>query len=462
MNLKDYFIHQHNTHLSNQQKTEIFHRITQKRFEQSVLRRHFSYKRVGYALMAVMLVFVTFGGFWLERNGGVNNLFFSSNPKNTANVYADYVAEIIEFNGEYTITNGEKSLTSPYLYIHNDDIINLKAGSELSFNLTDKSYAKIVGPAEFSIIKDKNNGYTIHLMEGKFLKIFNESTETDIDIITDTISIHSAKNQALDIQLAKEGEELLIKNNGGAAKITVLAPASATSGDTTKIEKTLTGTGELVSIKGNNINILTDTKLFINVLAKNNISETFSLTTPPASLTSDQSGSGTSTNQTPSEENTPTSTLPKGDITLPELGQILATTTSPNLDIDEKIKSDLVSDIGLENEKKIPTPDQNEVLKNLLNSFFLLNNFESIYTATLKNDAANIQDGLQSLATKMNTLSESFSLSQTTTPELDAIKEMATTLKDALAEKYYIPASQLNQLTKIANRCEYLKALPQS
>jgi hypothetical protein len=173
MQLHDYFQHQHQYHLSDQEKADIFHRINQKRLEQSTARRHFSYKKISYTFIVSVIVLLTFGGFRMEKYGGIDNLFFSSNPTNPTDVYADYIAEIIEFNGEYTLTNGEKSLTSPY--IHNGDTINLKAGAEMLFTLTDKSQAKIIGPASLSITKDSNHNYTIYLIAGNFFKIFNET-----------------------------------------------------------------------------------------------------------------------------------------------------------------------------------------------------------------------------------------------------------------------------------------------
>jgi hypothetical protein len=61
MNLNEYFKHQHEYHLSEPQKDQLFQRIKQKRREQQTARRHFSYKKIGYTAMALMLALFVFG-----------------------------------------------------------------------------------------------------------------------------------------------------------------------------------------------------------------------------------------------------------------------------------------------------------------------------------------------------------------------------------------------------------------
>jgi hypothetical protein len=438
MNLNDYFKHQQTYHLSDQKKSELFQHINQKRLEQSVSRRHFSYKKISYTFMATAIVLFTFGGVMLERNGGIDNLFFTSSPTNPANVYADYVAEIIEFNGEYIIQKGNQTLSSSY--IHNDDIVYLKDGSEILFTLNDHSQAKIIGPAEFSITKSKTKSYKINLIAGNFFKIFNEIADSDIEIIADDISIYTDKNQPLDIQIAKEGKELLIKNNGGQTKITTTK--------NNQITETLLAK-ETISIKNNDINILKDNETFTKFLAKNNISETLSLTNKPQQpLPNDNI-------TTPSGTEEPQITIA---VTLPELSQLFDTGNTTTGPINENIKSEL----GLGEEIKLPTPNQNDALKNNLNSFFLTNNFEKIVKATLKNDDTKFNESLKDLANKINTLTKTFGLENKAIANLSNIKETTLLLKTHLQQSYYIAPSQLTQLEKIANRCDYLSTLSKS
>jgi hypothetical protein len=447
MNIYHYFTHQKNTHLSDQKKAELFKRICQKRLQQRVLRRHiFSYKKITYSFIAVALVLLTFGSIMIEKQIDINNLFFSSSKGNTSSVYAGYIAEIIEFNGEYVIQNGDKILSSQY--IHNGDIIFLKTGSEMIFTLDDHSQAKIVGPAEFSIAKSKQNTYKIILIQGNFFKIFNETVNQDIEIIADDISIQANKHQTLDLQIAKEGKEVMIKNNGGTTKLT-------TKKNTTTSETMLTK--EIVSIKDNDINNITDAQTFTNFLSRNNISETLSLSHPSKPQ---MTGNLIAQNDTPSQHTSgalPPHSFPEDVSLISErmLSESSFSGQSLTGEVDETIKAEL----GVQNEIKLPSPDQDRILKNNLNSFFLMNNLEKIYIALLENNKEKADSNIKDLSTKINTLAKTFDEDSQSEATLESIKTFALALQASLEKTYYIAPSYLTQLEKIAHRCEYLATL---
>jgi hypothetical protein len=443
MNLYTYFQHQKTSHLSDQKKAELFQRICQKRLQQSVRRQHlFSYKRITYACIAVVFAFFVFGGVMIQKYVNVDNLFFSSTPGNLSSVYAGYIAEIIEFNGEYTIKNNDKILSSQY--IHNGDIICLKTGSEMLLTLNDNSQAKIVGPAEFSISQAQKNTYKILLIQGNFFKIFNETADNDIEIIADDISIQTNKNQTLDLQIAKEGKEVIIKNDGGATKIT-------TQKNNTKVEKTLTK--EIICIKDHDINSITDTKTFTDFLSKNNISETLSL-----SSSSQSSGIDSLIVYHEVDKGDSISEIELLDPDFVVEEWLFADTTGVQFssgEVNEEIKSDL----GLQNEKKIPSPDQNSVLKTALNSFFLMNNVEKIAKATLENNTEKAEEYTKELSSKVHTIAASFGVDKESSATFASIKKFSSELKNTLSETYFIAPSYLTQLEKIADRCDYLTLL---
>jgi hypothetical protein len=156
MHINDYFKHQQSYHLSEQKKSEIFSRIKQKRREQSVTWRSFSYKKVGYSLIATALIVFAFGGIRIDKYYGITN-------PNIHNVHAGYIAEILDSNGEYTIKNGSQTISS--LYLNNNDIVYLNPDSEILFTLNDDSQATLVGPAEFFLTKSETGNYTIHLLK---------------------------------------------------------------------------------------------------------------------------------------------------------------------------------------------------------------------------------------------------------------------------------------------------------
>ncbi|MDR0860396.1 MAG: hypothetical protein LBO09_05495 [Candidatus Peribacteria bacterium] len=267
MKLQEYFSTQHTSSLSDQHKAELFRRITEKRFEQQVAKWHFfTYKKVSYTFVALVLVLFTFGGVMIERNGGIDNFFFSSDPLIPGSIYADYIAEIIDVNGEWYLQNGENTLSSQY--IHHGDVLHLKQGSEIIINLDDGSQAKIIGPAECAIIKLGEKSYQIVLTEGTFFKIVNEATDNDFEIIAEDLTLRSEKNQPLNLQIAKNNGETLVKNNGGNATL-------VSKKDPLQKEETLLNKG-VVSIKDNDITNITP-EGFTTFLAKNNITETLFL-----------------------------------------------------------------------------------------------------------------------------------------------------------------------------------------
>jgi len=62
-----------------------------------------------YASLAAVLVFVVFGGILLDRSEVVDFWIFSVKQNVAPNgVFADYIAEIVEFNGEYSLVRDDK------------------------------------------------------------------------------------------------------------------------------------------------------------------------------------------------------------------------------------------------------------------------------------------------------------------------------------------------------------------
>ena len=443
MNLQEYFNQQKNICLSVEKKTELFSRIQQQRQQKTLNTKsfffsfNFSYKRISYTCLAIIVCLFVFGGVMLERNGGIDNIFFSSDQGNNS-VYAGYVAEVIEFSGERYLQNGDQVLSSQY--IQNGDTLYLKEGSEIVFNLNDSSQAKIIGPATVSISKNKDNTYKIILTEGNFFKIFNETPENEIEIITEDITITSQKKQPLDLQIAKDGNETMIKNNGGDTKIT-------SQKNNTTVEKTLTK--ETVSIKGNDINVITDTESFTNFLKRNNISETLNLSANPQT-TQSSNETGNTDNQIQLNSDI--------EINLPEITEIITPNIEDNTN-NQQVNDEIKSELGLGNETKIPTPAQSEVLRTSLNSFFLMNNFEKITKAVWENNETKTQEGIKDLSNKINTLLKTLNLDTKTITSLSDIKQTSLFIKNYLEENYYIAPSQLQQLEKIAHRCDYLASL---
>ncbi|MDR2541785.1 MAG: hypothetical protein LBD11_08885 [Candidatus Peribacteria bacterium] len=457
MKLQEYFTTQHTFSLSDQHKAELFSQITQKRLEQSVAKWHFfTYKRVSYTFVALVVALFTFGSVMIERNGGIDNFFFSSDPLNLGSVYADYIAEIIDVNGEWYLQNGENTLSSQY--IHNGDVLHLKQGSEIIINLEDGSQAKIIGPAECVITKLGEKSYQIILTEGIFFKIVNETSDNDFEIIAEDITLRSEKNQPLNLQIAKNNGETLVKNSGGNAMVV------SKKDPLHKEEKLLTK--EIVSIKDNDITTITP-EGFTTFLAKNNITETLFLFKDDEISSSKENlvlhtteaistgnflarAFGRSSGEVENKEIDLSNPLD-----LPDIGEVLFLNQKEGE--DDSINENIKVDLGLsQNEPKVPSTSQTDVLKNSLNGFFLINIFERIALATREGDTLTYTESLNDLTTKVNAIAQAFGQDTKASVDFTEIKKLILNLKTTLTAEYYISPSQVEQFSKLANRCDYL------
>ena len=106
MRLSEYFKYQQSQQMTSQAKSQLFSRIQKEKLVKSEIsstlstkRFFFASKRVVYTSLASILVFVVFGGLLLERNNILDFGSFSIKTNNPSNgVFADYIAEIVEFN----------------------------------------------------------------------------------------------------------------------------------------------------------------------------------------------------------------------------------------------------------------------------------------------------------------------------------------------------------------------------
>ena len=106
MKLSEYFRQQHSQEMPAHLKSELFSRIQKEKNWIEITTKipsrifFFASKRIMYTSLAAVLVFVVFGWVLLDRTQVVDFGIFSVKQNNIPNtVLADYVAEIVEFNG---------------------------------------------------------------------------------------------------------------------------------------------------------------------------------------------------------------------------------------------------------------------------------------------------------------------------------------------------------------------------
>ena len=470
MRLSEYFRQQHLQEMPAHLKSELFSRIQKEKNWIEISTKisskifFFASKRIMYASLAAILVFVVFGWLVLDKTQVVDFWIFSVKQNNTPNgVFADYIAEIVEFNGEYSLVrDGEILPNSDKLNtIKDGDIVSFPEWTDLIFNLEDWTQAKIVWPAEFSITKTEK-WYQISLFDGKFFRIYCPECTSDVEIITPDFSISQEKDQTLDLHIAKEENgEMLVKNDGD--KIIVKTKNSEKKSEIKQISS------ELVAINPNSekINVIEDGKVMLNFMAKNNISATFTLSTddvqwPEIKHEEKNDFVAMETKQESKPEShdvksevgkevkeTTVEVIEQKDPLLEWLKEIISADNKEVWEIDENITSQLW--LSSEGEQKVPATNQMETLKTNLNSFFLMNTFESIY------NQEDTSKNISKFADRINSISATFGYSYRASSDLSSIKTTIQTLKTQLEKDRYISPSYILQMEKVANWCDELK-----
>lgn len=465
MKLSEYFRQQRSQEMPAQLKSELFSRIQKEKNWIEISTKipskifFFASKRIMYTSLAAILVFVVFWWVLLDKNQVIDFWIFSVKQNNTPNwVFADYVAEIVEFNGEYSLVrDGKIVLNYENLKTIQDwDILSLPEWTDLIFNLQDWTQAKIVWPAEFSIVKSEK-WYQISLFDGKFFRIYSPECTSDVEIITPDFSISQEKDQTLDIHIAKEENgELLVKNDWD--KVTVKTKNSENKTEVKQISSELV----VMNPDSDKINVIEDSEVMLNFMAKNNISATFTLSNDDVQWPSIQKegpekvvaiqqpkhGDIKSETITWEQVNNISELYNEKDPLLEWLKEVISSSVEITWEIDENIISDLWL---LSQWQQVPSTDQMQNLQTNLNSFFLMNIFESIYNQD------KIERNVSRLADRINTISSVFGYSYRASSDLSSIKNTIQSLKSQLEKDWYISPSYILQLEKVGNWCDELK-----
>ena len=471
MKLSEYFKHQQSQEMPAHLKSELFSRIQKEKNWIEISTKipskifFFASKRIMYTSLATFLAFVAFWWLLLDKTEVVDFWIFSVKQNNTPNgVFADYVAEIVQFDGEYSLArDGKTVLNSDKIKTIQDwDIVSLPEGTDLIFNLEDWTQAKIIWPAEFSITKTEK-WYQISLFDGKFFRIYCPECSSDVEIITPDFSISQEKDQTLDIHIAKEENgEMLVKNDGD--KIKVKTKKSEKKDEIKEISS------ELVAINpdSDNIDVLKDSDIMLAFMTKNNISATFTLSTEnvewptikaeekndlvamqPKQESKPQTQNIKSENAENWSKDNTVKVIEEKDPLLEWIKEIVSSDSSTVSTIDENITAQLW--LSTDDDQKVPTTSQMQTLKSNLNSFFLMNIFESIYSDDNENQ------NISKLADRINSISSTFGYSYRASSDLSNIKSTIQSLKSQLEKDYYISPSYILQLEKVANWCDELK-----
>ena len=422
----------------------------------------FTSKRIMYTSLTAIIVFIMFWWFLLDKNKIIDFGFFSVKENSTLNgVFADYIAEIVEFNWEYSLVRDNKIVlnSDKMKTIQDWDIISLTEWTDLIFSLQDWTQAKIVWPAEFTINKTKS-WYQIYLHDGKFFRIYCPECTSNVEILTPTFLISQEKSNTLDIHIAKDEDwEVLVKNNWDKAKFEFK--------NTEKEQEAKQIPSKLVAIvtETNTINMVEDSEIMMNFMEKNNISATFTLSTEKVELSKikkDDSkkvvvAKNEQENKKVSQDKTPDKNSSKNDVVnssedkdplLEWIKEVMSSSTVISWVIDDDVISQLW--IKSKDEQRVPSINQMQVLKTNLDGFFLMNLFESIYNKD------NANQNISKFADRINWISSSFWYNYKARADLSSIKSTILELKNKLENERYISPSYILQIEKVISWCDEL------
>lgn len=145
MRLDDYFKQQKASTVSETQKFSMYQKIIAEKSSKVYSRKRslLHAKSFVYGLTLTVLFVALYGAFFMQNNNPFSTdtgLIIEHKP--IKGVQADYIANIVNFNGDFYIEHdGDRIQTSN---IQNGDTIILNGDTEMIFHMDDSSQAKVI------------------------------------------------------------------------------------------------------------------------------------------------------------------------------------------------------------------------------------------------------------------------------------------------------------------------------
>lgn len=133
-----------------------------------------------------------------------------------------------------------------------------------------------------------------------------------------------------------------------------------------------------------------------------------------------------------------------------ELAALLTEVTTDTT-IDTSTMSLSMAKIRDQNQKIVPTPEQNTQIQSALNSKFLMSNMQSIFTNPGNTKA------IQQVADKLTSVAKALDIKIQTRASLESIASSASELANQLETRYFISPNSIANLRAIAAWAIYIK-----
>lgn len=416
MKVKEFFEQKRETIVSGWDKLEIYQKFISKRNQKALYpqRKFFFVKSFAYSFVMLFLILWLYWTYIFNWKIIINqDWFFIQRSNWIKSVQADYIAKIIEFNGNFYIWHSWEYYQ--WSYISNWDIVTLQAGAELVFHINQWTQAKVVWPAKLSITK-LASWYKLNLIYWDFieLKSLTVNNPQNIEFSTENITIkQSDKTKPINFQFVKQWNDTLLRNNWPQLTITQKDEKNK------ETQKEL-NSDKILSIQDNDISIINDEKLSKAIIQKNF---------------------------------TQTLTFNDTKVSSWDLDNILNKEDWQEGNTD----NDISKTIWLSNDKIIPTETQMAKLISTLSKTKISNEIENLknnyakWDETTNTSIDNIENDIKQIYTAFNI---NYTKTTWATPKDRLIKLNTSikTLSSTLQEKYRIPPTYISSLQNISTQ----------
>jgi len=424
MQLHDYFKEQKQQQVSETQKFSIYKKIIEQKSEKNHMRKRslLHIKSLAYWLTLTIFIVAMYWTFFMQDKINFNENWIIIQPKIIRWVDADYIANIVNFEGNFVIEHNWKQLQTSN--IRNWDTVILPENTDMIFHIDEKTQTKVTWPAKFVLYK-YHDKYKIELKYGDFVEIqsLTENNKENIEIQSNGVLISQKKsNEAANFQLIKKDGKQIVKNNW-ESDISV------------KINKKQTEihTAQLAQIENDDISLLKIEDIE-EAIQEKRISQTF-------------------TWKNKSDENNIQKTeeiLVQHELTWIQLTWILATQSG-------KIDQVVTKELGInENEKMLLSLEDNNKLYWLLNQSFIKKDFEKLSTYAIDQNSKEFNIAYNNLEYRIKQIYQVFDLTYSDSRgDFYKLKSNITSLSSQ-QEKYLLPPKYAETLNYINNQINQL------
>lgn len=418
MKLQEFFNTQKDINLTDIDKLDLYQNILYKKNKRPSLKRssfvHAKY--FVYTTVFAILMMGTYGIYFMNNDNLQDYNWFSIKSNTTNTVQADYIAQVIDVKGNFSIEhNGILATTNN---IGNGDTIILKQDAQLVFEINSGTQSKIIGPAKLVIQKTEADNYKLNLIYGDFIQMEgNQKNTQTIELAINDITIKQQdKSQPLNFKFVKNGKNQIFQNNGA----NIIMSKNNGEDATTTISKQ-----QVVAIQNNDIKVFANIDNFTKAVQDKNISQTFALLTDAKTI----SGSD-------KEETTLLSLLNTPQIT----------------EIKEEVTNNIAQELG--DTKKILETSQEEKVNSSLYTDFYTPELKEIESAFIRGNKEEFDGAYAKLEKRIQTIYQSFDTSYNKTAgdpveKIYALETAIGKIQTIINTKYSVPPRYIENLQNI-------------